>query len=76
MSGIYPMSWFYIAQNLSVPPDKIIQVYQESEDQKQFHNNIIEIQNPAGIKGADCKWEIFNTGTCSRRYVSGTDPPH
>lgn len=51
LSGIYPMSWFYIAQNLSVPPDKIIQVYQESEDQKQFHNNIMKFKTRRESKG-------------------------
>ena len=51
LSGAFPVSWFQIAQNLSVEPDKMIRVYQETGDPKQFHNGIMKLKDPSEVRG-------------------------
>ena len=55
LSGRYPMTWFHISQNLSVAPDKIIEVYKETEDPKQFHNNIMNFKDAQESRGKSGK---------------------
>lgn len=51
LSGAYPISWFQISQNLTVEPDKLIQVYQDTGNPKQFHNDIMKFKNPKESRG-------------------------
>jgi hypothetical protein len=51
LSGTFPISWFHISQNLSVEPDKMIRVYQETGDPKQFHNVIMKLKDPSEVRG-------------------------
>lgn len=51
LSGTFPVSWSSIAQNLSVAPDKMIQVYQETGDPKQFHNGIMKLKDQSEVRG-------------------------
>jgi hypothetical protein len=51
LSGTFPISWFHISQNLSVEPDKMIRVYQETGDPKQFHNVIMKLKDSQESRG-------------------------
>ncbi len=51
LSGTFPISWFHISQNLSIEPDKMIRVYQETGNPKQFHNDIIKLKDPQESRG-------------------------
>lgn len=51
LSGSFYISWFHISQNLSVEPDKMIQVYRETGDPKQFHNVIMKLKDPTESRG-------------------------
>ena len=51
LSGAFSVTWFQIAQNLSVEPDKLIQVYQETGDPKQFHNDIMKFKDSRESRG-------------------------
>lgn len=51
LSGAFYVSWFQISQNLTVEPDKLIQVYQETVDPKTFHNGIMKFKDPRDSRG-------------------------
>lgn len=51
LNGSFPISWFRIAQSLSVESAKLIEVYQSSQSQEQFHNAIIKLKNPSEKRG-------------------------
>ena len=51
LSGAFPVYWLQISQNLSVEPDKMIRVYQETGDPEQFHNRIMKLKDPQESRG-------------------------
>jgi regulator of replication initiation timing len=59
LSGRYPMTWFHISQNLSVAPDKIIEVYKEANDPKEFHNNIMNFKDAQESRGKSRKSSVL-----------------
>lgn len=51
LTGNFVMSWYQIAQHLTVEPQKVIETYQVSTDLKQFYINIINSKNPSEKRG-------------------------
>ena len=51
LSGNYVMSWYQIAQHLTIEPQKVIEAYQQSPDPKQFYNGIIKLKSPSEGRG-------------------------
>jgi len=55
--GNFQLSWFQIAQNLSVEPQKLIDVYQEVRNPSEFHNAIMKLKDPVERRGKAKKAE-------------------
>ena len=51
LRGNYVMSWYQIAQHLTIEPQKVIETYQQSPDPKQFYNGIIKLKSPSEARG-------------------------
>ena len=51
LKGSFVMSWYQIAQHLTVEPQKVIETYQQSPDSKQFYNGIIKLKSPSEGRG-------------------------
>lgn len=51
LKGNFVMSWYQIAQHLTVEPEKVIETYQVSTDLKQFYNGIIKLKSPSEGRG-------------------------
>ena len=51
LKGNFIMSWHQIAQNLTVEPQKVIEVYKQAPDTKQFYNDIIKLKSPSEGRG-------------------------
>jgi len=57
LQGDFHLSWFQIAQNLSVEPQKLIGVYQEVRNPSEFHNGIMKLKDPKENRGKTKKPE-------------------
>lgn len=73
LSGAYPLTWFNICQNLSVAPDTIIAVYQETEDPTQFHNNIMKFKDAHESRGKSRKSLVSPPLVLSESIAAGTE---
>ncbi|RPH51667.1 MAG: hypothetical protein EHM85_05855 [Desulfobacteraceae bacterium] len=51
LTGNFVMSWTLIAPHLTVEPQKVIETYQISADQKQFYYGIIKLKSPSETRG-------------------------
>lgn len=51
LKGSFVMSWSQIAKNLTIEPQKVIDVYQQSPDREQFYYDIIKLKNPSEVRG-------------------------
>ena len=50
LKGNFVLSWFVLAQSLTVAPQNLITVYQASSSPSEFHNAIIKLKPPARKK--------------------------
>lgn len=50
LKGKFVLSWFELAQSLSVAPQNLITAYQASSSPSEFHNAIIKLKPPAPQK--------------------------
>lgn len=51
LKGKFVIPWGQIAQNLTVSPQKVIEVYQTASDKGQFYNGIIKLKDPSESRG-------------------------
>jgi hypothetical protein len=51
LRGNFVMSWYQIAQHLTIEPQKVIETYRQSPDPKQFYNGIIKLKSPSEVRG-------------------------
>jgi hypothetical protein len=51
LKGRFVMSWYQIAQHLTVEPQKVINTYHQSPNQKQFNYGIIKLKSPSETRG-------------------------
>lgn len=51
LRGNFIVSWRQIAQNLAIPPQKVIEVYQQAPSREQFYNGIIKLKDPSEARG-------------------------
>ncbi|MFO7666928.1 MAG: hypothetical protein R6V76_09945 [Desulfobacterales bacterium] len=51
LKGNFVMSWYQIAQHLTIEPQKVIETYKVSTDLKQFFNDIKKLKNPLETRG-------------------------
>lgn len=80
LSGAFYISRFHISQNLSVEPDKMIRVYRETGDPKQFHNDIMKLKDPTESRGKSRGTSISMPAAVKESSVvvdaSAIDIPH
>jgi hypothetical protein len=50
LRGKFVLSWFELAQSLTVAPENLIAAYQASSSPGEFHNAIIKLKSPAAQK--------------------------
>ncbi len=55
IDGEYSLSWNGISQNLSIKPEKLIEVYEASSSISEFHNGIMKFKNPMEARGKSKK---------------------
>jgi len=55
IEGEYSLSWNGISQNLSIKPEKLIEVYEASSSISEFHNGIMKFKNPMEVRGKSKK---------------------
>lgn len=55
INGEYSLSWNGISQNLSIKPEKLIEVYEASSSISEFHNGIMKFKNPMEVRGKSKK---------------------
>lgn len=55
IDGKYSLSWNGISQNLSIKPEKLIEVYEASSSISEFHNGIMKFKNPMEVRGKSKK---------------------
>ena len=51
LKGKFHLSWFQVANNLSVNPQQLIEVYREVQSPAEFHNGIMRLKDPAERRG-------------------------
>jgi len=51
LKGRYQISWNQVAQNLSVESEKVVEVYESSENPGEFNRSIINFKNPEENRG-------------------------
>jgi hypothetical protein len=51
LRGNFVMSWWQIAKNLTIEPQKVIETYQQSPSCEQFNYDIIKLKNPSEARG-------------------------
>jgi hypothetical protein len=51
LKGNFVMTWYQIAQHLTIDAQQVIDIYQQSPDQKQFNYDIIKLKSPSEKRG-------------------------
>ena len=51
LRGRFVVSWRQISQNLTVAPQKIIEIYRQAPSREQFYNGIIKLKDPSEARG-------------------------
>lgn len=51
LRGNFVVSWGQIARNLAIPPQEVIEVYQQAPSREQFYNTIIKLKDPSEARG-------------------------
>ena len=67
LKGKFVLSWFELAQNLTVAPQYLITAYQASSSPSEFHNVIMKLKVPAPRKGT-----VVSSAVSGGGQVGGT----
>ena len=51
IEGKFALSWNGISQNLTVKPEKLIEVYEKAGNVSEFHNGIMKLKSPDETRG-------------------------
>jgi hypothetical protein len=61
LTGNFVMSWTLIVPHLTVEPQKVIETYRVSADQKQFYYGIIKLKSPLEMRGKSKPPKVVET---------------
>lgn len=72
LKGKFVLSWFELAQSLTVAPQNLITVYQASSSPGEFHNAIIKLKPPAPKKGKVIFSPVSDRGQAAKDNSDGS----
>ena len=71
MKGKFVLSWFELAQSLTVAPQNLITAYQSSSSPSEFHNAIIKLKPPAPRKRTVISRPVSDRGQVAKDNSDG-----
>jgi hypothetical protein len=71
LKGKFVLSWFELAQGLTVAPQNLITAYQASSSPTEFHNAIIKLKPPAQKKGTVISSAVSDRSQVARDTSDG-----
>lgn len=71
LKGKFVLSWFELAQSLTVAPQNLITAYQASSSPSEFHNAIIKLKPPAPRKGTVISTAVSDRGQVAKDSSDG-----
>lgn len=69
LRGNFVMSWRQISQNLAIPPQKVVEVYQQAPSREQFYNGIIKLKDPSEARGKTRRPAVKETSAVKEAAV-------
>lgn len=69
LRGRFVVSWRHIAQNLTIAPQKVVEVYQQAPSREQFYNGIIKLKDPSEARGKRRRSPVKETNTAKEPEI-------
>ena len=71
LKGKFALSWFELAQSLTVTPQNLVAAYQASSSPSEFHNAIIKLKPPAKERGRVISDAVSDRGQVAKGNSDG-----